>query len=283
MNNGHKVGVSEFKMPAVIHPSKLKAAYEAASRLIKEQKIPSGLLEVNQRLYRLIDPTKDYSKLTKPLAGGYVSKEEAFHLMIPADGSDLVPGFARMNRNRFSGLSDSPSIPPAAGLYFSLQQQALMNETMHYANFLPHEPSALQIEHTSGKMSLKDNGPLSGKCILQFRILGTMLVADLSPHNPGAEHFFSAIGKNTWNEVQNPDDCSVARGIGLAVANSGFLSGLIAQTVRVSDQPGKCGDNVLLYAVPGRQIQHISLERAMFFDTVGGFEAFPSAFTAKGK
>jgi hypothetical protein len=270
-------------MPALMHPSKLKASFEAASRLIKAQRMPSALLEVNQRLYRLIDPTKDYSKLTKPAAGGFVSKEEAFHLMIPADGSDLVPGFSRINRNRFSGLSENPSIPPAAGLYFSLQQQALMNETMHYANFLPHEPSALQIEHTSGRSLLKENGPLSGKCILQFRVLGTMLVADLSPHHSGARDFFSAIGKNTWNEVQDPNDCSVARGIGLAVANSGFLSGLIAQTVRVSDQPGKCGDNVLLYAVPGRQIQRISLERAMFFDTADGFETFPSAFTAKGK
>jgi hypothetical protein len=131
----------------------------------------------------------------RPTSNGYVSKEKAYHLMIPADGSELIP--------------------------------------------------------------------------------------DLSLHNPSAQNFFCALGKNTWHEVRNPDDCSAARGIGLAVANGGFLSGLIAQTVRVSDQPGKCGDNLLLFAGSGCKVEHTALERAMFFDKADGFETFPSAFTAQ--
>ena len=67
-------------------------------------------------------------------------------------------------------------------------------------------------------------------------------------YNPGAHRFLEKLGSDTavqdtlrkagrpsrklWDHMCDGEDCSVARGIGLAVANSGYLRALEASTVR---------------------------------------------------
>jgi hypothetical protein len=96
---------------------------------------------------------------------------------------------------------------------------------------------------------------LTGKCVLKMRLMGPILVADLSPHNPRARRFLRELGAGTWDQMIDPKDCSVARGIGLAIAESGTLRGLSVQTVRESERsPEERDDNLVLFTAPGRAI-----------------------------
>ncbi len=176
-------------------------------------------------------------------------------LLIPGDGSKDYD-------NRFSGPSYSPNIPAAGGLYCVMEQQALVNEAMHYS-------------------TLPRGQALVGKCVIRIRLMGAMLVADLSPHNPNAKKFLQDLAVGTWDRMSDPDDCSVARGIGLAIANSPKLNGLIAQTVRESERsPEERGDNLVLFARPGSAVTNVFIDRAYFFGA-SGMETFPVEFTGK--
>jgi hypothetical protein len=204
-------------------------------------------------LYRSINPQSPYTYLPKPAVGGHVSKSLANKLLIPGDGTlDL--------NNRFSGPSHNPSIPPASGLYCVLQQQALVNESTHYSGKAP-------------------TWALSGRCVLRMRVMGRLHVADLSPHNPRALRFFRELGNDTWDRVNDPKDCSVARGIGLAVAHSGFLQGMCVQTVRESDRSDEeRGDNLVLFAPAGQPVAGLYIEGAYYYGKTADPEIFSVDF-----
>jgi hypothetical protein len=239
-------------MPTVNSNAALAKAYEKAAEKIGRREIPTTFIDSGQVLYRSINPLSPYTYLPKPAAGGHVSKGLANKLLIPGDGAaDL--------KNRFSGPSLNGSIPPASGLYCVLQQQALVNESTHY----------------SGKAPV---WALAGRCVLRIRVMGRLLVADLSPHNPRALRFFRELGKDIWERVNDPKDCSVARGIGLAVAHSG-LQGLCVQTVRESDRSDEeRGDNLVLFAPSGRPVPALYIEGAYYYGKTADPEIFPVDF-----
>jgi hypothetical protein len=202
---------------------------------------------------------------------GHVSKHTANQALMPRDGSQDAG-------NRFSGPSLNAGIPSAAGLYCVMQQQALVNEVMHYAK----KPG-----HTA----------FADKCVLKIRLMASLNCVDLSPHNPGHGEFLNqllnfrgvreSLGKgiaisahiNIWNEITNGDDCSAARGIGLAVAQSNY-HGLIAETVRQSERSfEEKGDNLILYGESMKQIPKLYVEEAYFFDNAAhSVEIFPVQF-----
>jgi hypothetical protein len=237
-------------VPSVMRPAALIKTYEKAKAKIDAREIPTTFIEAGQAIYRSINPESPYTYLPKPVPGGHVSRGMANKLLIPGDGSvDL--------KNRFSGPSYDASILPASGLYCVLQQQALVNESTHYSGKAP-------------------TWALVNRCVLQFRVMGRILVADLSPHNPGAMRFFRELGKDTWERVNDPRDCSVARGIGLAVAQSRFLLGLSVQTVRESERSvDERGDNLVLFAKSGRGVSALYLDRAYYY----GRKAQPEIFS----
>lgn len=240
-------------MPTVNSKDALAKAYEKATEKIRRGEIPTMYVEGGQVLYRSINPDSPYTYLPKPAPGGHVSKALANKLLIPGDGIlDL--------KNRFSGPSYNPSIQPASGLYCVLQQQALVNESTHY----------------SGKSAY---WALAGRCVLRMRVMGSIQVADLSPHNPGGMRFFREIGGDTWDRVNDPKDCSVARGIGLAVAHSGFLRGMSVQTVRESERSDEeRGDNLVLFAPSGSQVPVLYIEGAYYYGKKSQPEVFPVDF-----
>jgi hypothetical protein len=131
-------------MPTVKHRDALSAAYRATKKNIDE--IPTQLLPLEQTLFRSFNPSSAYTLVPKPQAGKHVSKHQANKLLVPADGEEE-------RNNRFSGPSYDPEIPAAAGLYCVLQQQALINEAMHYSG--------------QGRA-----GALSGRCILRMKLMG---------------------------------------------------------------------------------------------------------------
>lgn len=245
--------VGGFQMPTVKRTAVLAAAYAAALKKIKAREIPTLFVNAGQTVFRSINPSSPYTLLPKPKPGTHVSKLQANLLLIPGDGALEL-------KNRFSGPSHNSGISPAGGLYCVLQQQALVNESTHY----------------SGRAAF---WALSGRCVLRMRLMGSVLVADLSPHNPRAQRFLREMGAGTWDEMNDPDDCSVARGIGLAIAHSGFLRGLSVQTVRSSERSDdERGDNLVLFSAPGQAVSGLYIEEASFFGKTSKPEVFPVAF-----
>ena len=240
-------------MPDVLNPGVLAKVYAKAVEKIGRGDIPTTFVDAGHVLYRSINPASPYTSLPKPATGTHVSKAVANKLLIPGDGVlDL--------HNRFSGPSLNPSIPPASGLYCVLQQQALVNESTHY----------------SEKVA---KWALSGRCVLQIRAMGRLMLADLSPHNPGAMRFFRELGKDVWEKVNDPRDCSTARGIGLAIAHSSLFRGMAVQTVRTSERSEEeRGDNVVFFAPPGQPVGGLYIDQAMYFGKTSAPEVFPLAF-----
>jgi hypothetical protein len=240
-------------MPLVHDKEVLKKIYAGTKKKIDAREIPTLSIEAGRVLYRSIDLLETYSKLPKPAPGGHVSKNLANLLLIPPD-----PAIAF--KNRYSGPSGVSEISPVYGLYCALQQQAIVNESAHYSK-------------NPGRWEL------AGRCVLKIRTMERLFVADLSPHNPGAIKFFRDLGKDTWDKVNDPDDCSTARGVGLAIAHSGWLRGLCYQTVRESNRSNEeRGDNLVLFTLTGGIMPALYIESASYFGRTGAPEIFPVDF-----
>lgn len=255
-------------MPTVKRPDVLAAVYRAMSGLIVRGAVPSTIIQHNHTIFRSVPG----QHLPKPPAGRSLSRHLANQALMPRDG-------AAGGENRFSGPSHDPAIPSASGLYCVLQQQALVNEVMHYSQ-------------KSGNTAFAD------KCVLKIRLMSSVNCVDLSPHNPGHQQFLNhllnaqdvrqalaknalpAVQINLWNQITDGSDCSVARGIGLAVANSSAYHGLIAETVRESDRSAaERGDNLILFGASMTRISLLWVEQAWFFDNGAvGPEVFPVDF-----
>jgi hypothetical protein len=237
-------------MAIVGNKVRLAETYAKAVALIAAGKIPTVFIQPGQVLYRSINPAKVHSYLPKPAPGGHVSRSKANLLLLPGDET------GKEFKNRFTGHSGIASIPSASGLYFVQQQQALVNEETHY----------------NRKVA---KWALAGRCVIYLRVLRPILVADISPHNPGAKRFFRELGKDTWEHVNDLHDCSTARAIGLAIAHSGHLQGLSVQTVRASDRSHEeRGDNLVLFAKPGQSIPGLEIFRADYYGKVAEPEKF---------
>jgi hypothetical protein len=242
-------------MPSVNHRDVLAATYAAVRKKIQAGEMPTVLLQAGTTLFTNINPNQQWTWLPKPKRVTFVSKFDANRLLLPRDGH-------KERQNRFSGPSLHREIPGAGGLYCVLQQQALVNERIHYSG-------------RPGTVSL------CGRCVLRIRLMGALLVAELSPHNPQALAFLRELGADTWKQMNDPDDCSVARGIGLAVAHSGFLRGLSVQTVRMSDRSAEeRGDNLVLFGEQNEPIPGLYIEEATYFNRASPpkQEVFPVIF-----
>jgi hypothetical protein len=255
----------------------VKATYDAVSTLIRSRQIPTDLLYAGRTIFRFFPA----HFLPKPAHAGHVSKLQAAKALQPFDGPVE-------HANRFSGPSYNPSIPPAGGLYCVLQQQALVNEAVSAGR-------RAGVHKKLGAGQTLAEAALADKVVVKIVLMGQMLVADLSPHNPGTAGFFQKVEQTPgyldvlartqyssnvtlWSRMVDGDDCSVARGIGLAIANSN-LSGLSVQTVRKSGRsPDEQGDNLVLFGHTGTAIGGLYVDQASYFDQGGGTVTFPVQF-----
>jgi hypothetical protein len=127
---------------------------------------------------------------------------------------------------------------------------------------------------------------LAGQYVIKIRLLGRWVAADLSPrHNPGASAFLNRIGAD--RDVQaairaagygttrieelifHPVDCSVARGIGLAMDQTGWEA-LIVETARQSERSVlERGDNIIFFGNLGSVVRNLSPQEAWAFPPGG--------------
>ncbi len=176
------------------------------------------------------------------------------------------------DQNRYTGQSHDPSIPPWGGLYCSLQQQATVNEAAYYVEKERQKKAAAT--GNSAPAPLPRSVVLNSKCVVKVSLLGPFVAVDLSAQNPYARDFVDSLGrtedvkralasagkasKSLWSLMLDPDDYSVARGIGLALAAHGDRS-LIVQTARQSERsPLERGENIIFFGHQKQRIGNLS-------------------------
>lgn len=270
-------------MPTVARKDVLAAAYEATLAAVRNGGVPTTPLTAGHAIFRAV--AEKY--IAKPSPGGLVSKRAAESALQPRDGAS---GSERNDKNRFTGLSYNPSIAGVGGLYCVLQQQALVNEAMHYARM---EADVMKAVRQGAQLR---DAALANRCVVKIVPMTRLLLADLSPHNPGTDKFFQTISGQPalmhllaktqyaskvsfWGRLVDSDDCSVARGVGLALSSLGYVNGIVVQTVRRSGRSiDEKGDNVVLFGKAGNSIPNVYIDQIFYFDATGKLERFPLSF-----
>lgn len=272
-------------MPVVKRPGVLNAVYCETLGMIRAWGLPTQLITPDITLYRAVG-----IEYMTPTTRGIFPRQYANLCLVIRD--------QQHDSNRFSGSSLYAGIPSWGGLYCSLQQQALVNEVLHYKGIETRmdpatqrpEPVWIPRDPSTG-LPLPDFG-LNRSLIVKIRLMASALVADLSPHNPGVRQFVTeleqtesvkhalesseSLPRPLWEQLFDSDDCSVARGIGLAVASSGTLRGLQALTVRPSGRSvDETGDNVVWFGRNGKQVPGLWVEEAYVFPISGEMQVCP--------
>lgn len=193
------------------------------------------------------------------------------------------------DRNRFTGQSLSAAIPGVGGVYCCLQNEALLAEVLHYSR------TNDRISRDGGDGFPKIAEALSEKFILKIRTRRVLNTADLSPHNPGMKNFVSAVERSEivqktmrlgriperplWDLLFHGEDASVARGFGLAVANSGIFHALKASTVRpLPGDSAPINDNLVLFGTVGRCVPGLWIESVLYCPAVGDMQRYEVSF-----
>jgi hypothetical protein len=252
--------------------------------MIHAWQMPTQIFGQDTTLYRAVD-----AEYLTPTTRGIFPRQQANLCLVPRDQDE--------DKNRFSGQSLNRGIANMGGLYCSLQQQALVNEVLHYARSgtrtdpVTKRPTPVWMPRDPATGFPRAEFALNRKFIVKIRLMGSALLADLSPHNSGARQFVNEL-ENTpgvraalslshslpmplWDQLFDSSDCSVARGIGLAVASSGTLRGLQALTVRPSDRSvDETGDNLVWFGQNSRQIPNLWVEEAYVFPIRGEPEVY---------
>jgi hypothetical protein len=234
-------------MPQAKDPALLASVYAATRSLLDKREIPTRPLERFQTVFRSIPLTF----IKKPLPGAFISAVEERNAISPFD--------QQTDRNRWSGISHAPNIPAAGGLYCVLQQQALVNEVMHY-----HRGQ-------KGPLTPFDPASFADKVVAQFYLKNSILALDLSNSNPATQQFYAKLlpqlsqNRLQIHQMLSADDCSIPRAIGLAVAQCSYLHALIVPTMRFSDRsPYERGDNVVFFGPNQQPIPHLVVEKITF-------------------
>ncbi len=265
-------------MPRVMSAHLLRAVYSEASRLIEARKIPTELVPTTVSLYRSFD-----QQHTTINTQGIFPRQAANAALTVRDQS--------LDVNRFSGQSFTAGIPAYGGLYCSMQAQAIVNEMQHYAR------SNKKVPRKGNTGFPQVDAVLRSKCIVRIRLMSSVLAADISTHNPGRARFLEAIDRSAdvqaalraagrgartvAYELNDTEDCSAARAIGLAVANAPWLRALKATTVRSSDRsPDETGDNLIFFGRNEERIGGLWLDEAYLFPLVGEPIVCPIEFAA---
>lgn len=263
-------------MPQAKRPHVVKAVYEETAKLLAKKEAPTEHIDPKRWLYRAAD--LKYMALN---SNGVFPRPSANQALVVRDGTT--------DSNRFSGISKVPGIGDRGAIYCAAQQSALVNELMHYT---ANQPGVMM--NTSTGMPVPSFA-FAQKFVVKIRLMHVLTVCDISPHNPGSRVFLDKIGNapavqsalrqaggmplSLWMELNDGSDCSVARGLGLAVAQCGYLHGLQAQTVRPSDRAfDESGDNVVLYGDHNQPIPGLWIECAYRFPLNGPPEEIPVQF-----
>lgn len=260
---------TDTAMASVKDDDALIKAYLAMKKRLDAVDLPTLPINIGHTLFRYFNPVSSHSLLDKPAKGQCVPKAKVNALLAPGDGIKELG-------NRYSGPPEKTAlyqtwaakpgsaavaagIVPMGGFYCALQQQAIVLEAAHHG----------------GKVA---PWALTGKCVLRMRVTQQFSVAELSPHNPTSRRLLRELGRGVEDEMKDPKDCSVARGIGLAIAGCSYLSGVSAQTVRESERSvEEKGDNLVLFAPQDVKIGFLEVDKVLFFGKTREPEIFDVA------
>jgi hypothetical protein len=265
-------------MPNVGSPAVLSAVYQAT--LHHAGNAPTTLIPADSTFFRAFDQTY----FTVDTHRHILRRDQAMNTLVIRD--------QHSDQNRFTGLSHDPRIPSCGGLYCALQQQALVNEVAHYV-----EAARTQSAAAGGAAAPKPvprTAVFNSKAAVKIRALGPVLAVDFSPHNAHGMSFVNSIGADGnvksamkaagrgstsfWDAMNDGVDCSVARGLGLALAKHGYEA-LCVQTVRSSERsPLERGDNLIFFGQQGQVVRNLSVVEAYLFPVVGSLEVYPVEF-----
>ena len=262
-------------MPLALFSKLLTAVYRET--LLAAQSAPSIILGPDTTVFRAFDQ----SHFTVDTYRHILRRDQADNALVVRD--------AHADQNRWTGRSGDPTIRSWGGVYCSLQQQAVVNEVAHYVQSA--RATAASASGAPTPAPLPRPATLNQKCVIKIRLLGAFLAIDLSPHNPGFQSFIEGIGRTAsvrremaairrpWlsirDAINDATDCSVARGIGLALANHGFRA-LVVQTARTSERSLlERGDNLIFFGTQGERIANLSVEEAYLFPLVGKPVVYP--------
>jgi hypothetical protein len=267
-------------MPMIKSPTLLKAAYDATMKIAREA--PTTLLE-------------PFSTVFRAFSSDYFVVDTHRHILRRdhAEGALRIPPYGQ-DQNRWTGTSGhAAGVPAKGGLYCSVQQQATVNEAAHY--FQAGREASAAARGVPAPNPLPRTAVLHSKCVVKIRLLGRWLVADLSlRHNPAALSFLDRIGADlavraamqaiagrsvrVSEQINDPNDCSLARGIGLALAQAGY-QGLQVETARMSERSVfERGDNLIFFGAVGQRIPNLSVEEAYLFPLGGSLVRYPVEF-----
>jgi hypothetical protein len=235
-------------MPSARNPLVFEQAFDAAAGLLASNDVPTRQIGLHRdQLFRYVD--RQY--LPKPAPNKFPSPLEQAKALSPFDETN--------DTNRWSGKSPVNRIPSRGGLYTVIHPHALINE----------------LRHGNAKWNPAWNErKLERYVIVEIHMMQAQLFLDLSTANPRANRFWNQffIKSKLNRQIHEPrlksEDCSIQRGIGLAVAQCLYLGGLITNTVRTSDRSeGEVGENVIFYGPNRSPIPHLVVEKITYTDS----------------
>jgi hypothetical protein len=262
-------------MGKIRFPALLAAVYDAA--VARAAEAPTTLIQTSTTLFHYFDQQYFMVDTQRRI----LRRDHAMQTLVVRNvGSDDY---------RFTGVSHSPLIASQGGLYCALQQQALVNEAAHYVE--SGRAARAAAVGASAPAPLPRSAVMYSKAAVKIETMGPVLAADFSAHNPFGKRYVDSIGADgnvkaamtaagksaisLWDAMNEGDDCSVARGLGLAMAKHGYEA-LLVQTARASERSDlERGDNIVFFGLNGRGIRNLWIVEAYLFPVVGPLQVYP--------
>lgn len=263
-------------MGTINKPALYDAVFKAAVMKMQQGRVPDRLLPVNLRILRAVSP--DYVPAFSDVATRrnlvlQSAVEECFRVRDQAT-----------DKNRFTGATANGAPGPTGGVYFALNQGAVLAEAMHYSekgsddavarndfdNMMPYdvESRRVSIPYLMAKTA-----------IIVARLTAPKLVADVSLYSQSrtgeVRRFLNEIGKeptvsplligqNLPDLMLDGNDYSVARAIGHAIQGSNRFAGMLAETSRETERSGESGSNLILFDSNQAILKGLAIEHVLY-------------------
>lgn len=247
-----------------------EAVYNAVKKRAEAGLFPQEYLPGGTILERAVD--KRYVVLAP---NGLIYKNSAAAAITVRDANN--------DMNRFTGTSPVPYIRNQGGLYLFRHEEAGLAEIMFYSEKM----NTLPMNTATRRISVSHM--MATKSIFRIRVTKPLILANISLLSGGGEakRFFDEVGNETnvknllygatlSQKMLDPNDYSVSRAFGLALATINYINGIQSQTARVTDRTYLSGDNVCLFGenmqpVSGLEVDSAKLtfSSSMLFDDAG--------------
>ncbi len=269
-------------MGTINQPALYDAVFKAATTKVQRGQAPDRLLMADGlRILRAVSP--DYVP-----AFSDVATRQNYVLMSAVQECFRVRDQAT-DKNRFTGAAANGAPGPSGGVYFALNQGAVLAEAMHYSEKGSNDAVArndfdkmMPFDVASRRVSIPYL--MAKTAIIVARLTAPKLVADVSLYsqsrNGEVRRFLNEIGKepnvsplivgqNLPDLMLDGNDYSVARAIGHAIQGSYRYAGMLAETSRETERLGESGSNLILFDHNQAILKGLVVEHVLYFFAPG--------------